>query len=61
MLISRSAGGSFVNTCSMLQEFAALKPEEPIYKLMGKVLVRQDRGEASTQVEHRLSTIKGER
>ncbi|KAF8530703.1 Prefoldin [Gautieria morchelliformis] len=42
------------------KEFAQLQPSNTIFKLIGPVLVKQDRGEAKANVETRLEYIKGE-
>lgn len=42
------------------QEFANLKPENTIYKLIGPALVVQDQDEAKTNVNTRLEFIRGE-
>ena len=40
-----------------LKEFASLKDEEVIYKLIGPVLLKQDRSEAESTVNGRLEFI----
>ncbi|KAG8977290.1 hypothetical protein FRB90_008837, partial [Tulasnella sp. 427] len=42
------------------KEFAQLKSENTVYKLIGPVLVKQEQGEAKQNVEKRLEFIKGE-
>ncbi|KAG8933790.1 hypothetical protein FRC03_002437 [Tulasnella sp. 419] len=42
------------------KEFANLKPENTVYKLIGSVLVKQDQSEAKSNVEKRLDYIRGE-
>ncbi|KAF9056494.1 Prefoldin [Panaeolus papilionaceus] len=42
------------------KEFAQLKPENAVYKLIGPVLVKQDQVEAKTNVETRLDFIRSE-
>lgn len=42
------------------QEFAVLKPENAVYKMVGPVLLRQDQQEAKTNVDKRLEFIKSE-
>ena len=41
-------------------ELEGLKPEEPLYKLMGKMLVRQEVGEARANVSQRVNLIERE-
>ena len=43
-----------------MQEFAALKAENTVYKLVGPVLVPQDQAEAKQNVDTRLDFIRGE-
>ncbi|PPQ63008.1 hypothetical protein CVT24_006114 [Panaeolus cyanescens] len=42
------------------KEFAQLKPENAVFKLIGPVLVKQDQAEAKTNVETRLDFIRSE-
>ena len=42
------------------KEFAKLKDEATIYKLVGPVLLKQDRTEASSAIDGRLDYIGGE-
>ena len=42
------------------EEFKLLKEESQIYKLVGSVLVKQERSEASSTVSKRLEYIKNE-
>lgn len=42
------------------EEFKLLKEESQIYKLVGSVLVKQERAEASSTVSKRLEYIKNE-
>ncbi|KAH9939084.1 Prefoldin beta-like protein [Epithele typhae] len=42
------------------KEFATLKPENTVYKLVGPVLVPQDQIEAKQNVDTRLDFIRGE-
>ena len=42
------------------QEFATLKSENEVYKLIGPVLVKQDQAEAKSNVDKRLGFIKSE-
>ncbi|KXS17560.1 Prefoldin [Gonapodya prolifera JEL478] len=42
------------------EEFAALKSESVVYKLIGPVLVKQDLVEAKSNVDKRLEFINGE-
>ncbi|CAK9786658.1 Prefoldin [Cutaneotrichosporon oleaginosum] len=44
----------------VLKEFAALKPHNTVYKLIGPGLVQQDHAEAKANVEKRLEFIKSE-
>ena len=52
------------NRCSFAlsfdQEFATLKSENEVYKLIGPVLVKQDQAEAKSNVDKRLGFIKSE-
>lgn len=43
-----------------IQEFAHLKPENTVYKLIGPVLVQQDQAEARSNVDTRIQFIQGE-
>ncbi|KAI8827120.1 Prefoldin [Fimicolochytrium jonesii] len=42
------------------KEFSLLKPDATIYKLIGPVLVKQEQGEAVTNVKKRVEYITGE-
>ncbi|KAF7720742.1 Prefoldin subunit 6 [Apophysomyces ossiformis] len=42
------------------KEFELLDSEANIYKLIGPVLVKQDKGEAATNVKNRLDLITSE-
>ncbi|KAJ3091604.1 hypothetical protein HK102_014090 [Quaeritorhiza haematococci] len=42
------------------QEFKHLKDDSAIYKLIGPVLVKQDRAESETNVKKRIEFISGE-
>lgn len=42
------------------QEFALLEEDANIYKLIGPVLVKQDRSEATSNVDKRLEFIRAE-
>jgi prefoldin beta subunit len=42
------------------QEFAVLKPDNVVYKMVGPVLLKQDQQEAKTNVDKRLEFIKSE-
>ncbi|KAF8167783.1 Prefoldin [Crassisporium funariophilum] len=42
------------------KEFAQLTPENAVYKLIGPVLVKQDQGDAKSNVETRLDFIRNE-
>lgn len=41
-------------------ELDALKEDEPVYKMHGKVLILQDTGEAKSTISARLKLIQGE-
>jgi chaperonin cofactor prefoldin len=41
-------------------ELEALKEEEPVFKLYGKVLVKQDTAEAKATISQRIGRIEGE-
>lgn len=43
-----------------LQEFDSLPPSAPIYKLIGPVLMKQDRNEAVLTVDGRVQFIEKE-
>lgn len=43
-----------------MQEFKSLKEESTIYKLIGSVLLKQERAEAVAAVDGRLDYIGGE-
>ncbi|KAI7861510.1 Prefoldin [Spinellus fusiger] len=42
------------------KEFSTLESDANIYKLVGPVLVKQDKAEASTNIKNRLDLIAGE-
>jgi len=47
--------------CEMVSgELGALQADDPVYKLMGKLLVRQDLADAKTNVAQRLQMIDRE-
>lgn len=43
-----------------MQELDALKEDEHAYKLMGKIMVRQDTSEARTTINGRLAMLEAE-
>jgi hypothetical protein len=49
-----------LSTDCFFQEFAQLTAENVVFKLMGPVLVKQDQGEARSNVETRLDFIRSE-
>lgn len=42
------------------QEFAILKSDDTVYKLVGPVLLKQEQSEAKTNVDKRIDFIQGE-
>ncbi|CAG7846364.1 SubName: Full=Related to YKE2-Gim complex component {ECO:0000313/EMBL:CCA69033.1} [Serendipita indica DSM 11827] len=49
-----------VESENVKKEFAGLKPENTVYKLIGPILIPQDQSEAKSNVEKRLDFITAE-